>query len=120
MTWEWSHTNEGYDNVRANIRDLSVEDLRVCYAEIVTYELCLQIENLIREAEGEELILYPSCPDDYFNSDIYNRIFNSEVLNEMCEAHENSSEEFTELSEFVWLYASEGLRECTNGGIWRI
>jgi hypothetical protein len=40
MVWEWSHTQEAYDNVRANIQLQPKEWLWVVYAEWLTFEKC--------------------------------------------------------------------------------
>jgi hypothetical protein len=104
MVWEWSHTEEAYDNLRTNIRNLGIETLKISWLEITTYKICQSI------AEQYKVTLFGN-----FSLDIYKALENSEHLEELIENHVNSSEEFTVLSEIIFEFASK-LRECTNGG----
>ena len=38
MAWEWSHTQEAYDNARDNLESLSLESLHIIWAEIKSYQ----------------------------------------------------------------------------------
>jgi hypothetical protein len=105
MTWEWSHTTEAYENVRNNIFNLDIETLKECVIEIWTYQQCLSNETNLCNLLGEDV------PDYYFSKDYYDtqiaeRIRNSEKLDNLC---------LPELSEIVWEFAST-FRECNNGG----
>lgn len=115
MTWEWSHTNEAYENVRNNIRNLDIETLKECVVEIWTYQQCVTNETSLCNLLGEDTPDYDFNRDNYYDEQIADRIRNSERLEELCESHTNSSEESTELSEIVWEFASE-MRECDNCG----
>ena len=116
MTCNWSHSQEGIDNVRSNIRNLDSEKLRIIYSNILTYKECLFRQNHLRKLVKDEEILYPTCSDNYFEFDIYKYIKESELLDDLVEGHKISTEEFTDLSELVFEYAANELRECDNGG----
>jgi hypothetical protein len=116
MTWSWSHSQEAYDNVRANIRDMNPDDLKICLVNILTYKKVLFLENIERFLDGEEPIDYPTCPDHYFDETIYNEFLQSERVNDLVKYHITSSEEFTDLSEIIFKFTSNELRECSNGG----
>jgi hypothetical protein len=116
MAWEWSHIQEGIDNVRSNIRELDAETLRVTYSQILTHKECLFRENHLRKLVGDEEIIYPTSSANYFDINIYNYIKDSELLDDLVETHVTSTEEYTDLSELVFEYASNELRECDIGG----
>lgn len=44
MVWEWSHTQEAYDNVKENINSLSVESKHEIYAEWMAFK-CVNAED---------------------------------------------------------------------------
>jgi hypothetical protein len=116
MVWEWSHSQEGIDNVKSNIRNLDSETLAIIYSQILTYKECLFRENHLRQLVKDEEIIYPTSSGNYFDINIYNYIKDSEILDDLVEGHKISTEEYTELSELVFEYASNELRECDNGG----
>ena len=89
MTWEWSHTNEAYDNVRAQIYARPTEWLRECWAEIKA-----------------RTVADDGCDEDGFNNLRYD--------NALVEAATLPDDT---LADDIERFASEQ-RRCTNGG-WR-
>lgn len=106
MAWEWSHTEAGYNYVRLSIRDLAIDNLKVVWAEIKTFQECFQKHNDELRAEGEEGVLYPANNGSYFRDDIYEKHLNSEALL-------NKSSE--DIAEEIWEFAA-WQRECDEGG----
>lgn len=89
MAWSWSHTNEAYDNAYNNLCRLSVDELRVIYAEWKAY------------FAGKE-----TDPDDDEPFD-----------NDACNAALEECKDFPDdvLADQIWGWASEGAT-CDNGG----
>ena len=101
MTWNWSHTQEAYDNVYYNISQLSfrenlaklpLETLREIAAEIKTY----QITKKVGKVE----------PTGYWNEALYNKVLASNFFSMINKE---------ELVHFIYEFAVE-LNECTDGG----
>ena len=88
MAWEWSHTQEAYDNAKLNIEDLDVDTLAVVVAEIAGKDF---------EDNSEEL-------ENFYTSGPYEKA--------LKEAKEKSQEE---LATKVWAFAEE-YSTCDNGG----
>jgi hypothetical protein len=114
MTWNWSHSQEGIDNVRTNISNMNPEDLKVCLCNNLTYKKVLFLENIDRLLDGEEPITYPTSPSNYFDETIYNEFYQLKKVNDLVNSHKKSSEEYTDLSEIIFNLAKE-LSECDNG-----
>ena len=94
MAWEWSHTQEAYDNVKDNLSELSKTDLIVIYAEIksstmmehFTYDLNdikfrFYVQHITRQVDNHKLALdsivefiyefasdYRTCDNGGFNA----------------------------------------------------
>lgn len=106
MIWSWSHTEEAYQTVKQNIYNLDNYTLRLAWAEIKTYEICIAQENLLRNllcedyVEEEEI----TCFFTYFNHDIFNRIL---------EYTEDQDPLF--LCKEVWEFTQQH-RKCSAGG----
>lgn len=102
MTWEWSHTQEGYDNVQRNITLLSREDRVEILAEIrATREYAASKGLGIHEVDEHEV--------SAASLDAAQR----GLEHELKEEHPLGGEDF--LNESIWEFAQE-LRRCTNGG----
>jgi hypothetical protein len=67
MTWNWSHTQEAYDNVYYNISQLSIETLQVIAAEIKTYQdmLAQRPGRVIEGLPDRENLWHPELHDSY-------------------------------------------------------
>lgn len=76
MTWNWSHTQEAYDNVYYNISQLSLETLkeiatpfilRLKAAEIKTYQdmLAQRPERVIEGLSDRENLWHPELHNSY-------------------------------------------------------
>ena len=70
MAWSFSHSQEAYDNLRANLQTLPVSELREIYACWVAFEVDIAIAIL----QDPEFHRFPVCPSHYLNNDIYNWI----------------------------------------------
>ncbi len=71
MTWEWSHTDEAYANVRAQILAQDTEWLRVCWAEVKARVPDEDSEDgFDQEKYAEALIKAAALPDDLLADDI--------------------------------------------------
>ncbi|GAA6622770.1 hypothetical protein [Scytonema sp. NUACC26] len=111
--YEWSHSQEAYDNVRKQIRDMDVEQLRIIAAEIITYRLTLEKHNQLSILIGDECDEHPVCPTSYFDEQVYSEMLGHDDMSLVVNWHKTSTEEFTELSEFIWNFTSEQ-RSCSN------
>jgi hypothetical protein len=105
MTWNWSHTQEAYDNVYYNISQLSLETLQIIAAEIHTYEMLISFENQIRKCTGEEEFVNEGNSSLWFDKDLFARLLISK----------QSYYTLENLVDFIFKFASEQA-ECTNGG----
>jgi len=88
MSWEWSHTQEAYDNAKANLEALSLADLRTIWAEWLTY------------APGHGLSDSDGCIEELFPA-----------ANKAADSYNHEDE----LVECIWKRAEE-FRTCDNGG----
>lgn len=88
MAWEWSHTQEAYDNAENNVHGMKMAELRICYAE-------WHASQPTEDGDGF---------DEGFDQDLYQRA--------LKEAQGTGADE---LAAFVWARAEEK-RTCTNGG----
>lgn len=97
MTWNWSHTQEAYDNVYYNISQLSLETLREIATEIKTYQdmLAQRPERLIEGLSDREILWHPELHEMYLEK----------VNNLPADI----------LVDLIYKFASEQA-ECTNGG----
>jgi len=94
MAWEWSHTQEGYNNAYENLKNLEYDDLLTIYAEIVTCQC----------ANRDSDYPYQHTGTLYFNEDVYNGVrCAAEKLDAMI------------LIEFIWQEMNI-FRTCDNGG----
>ena len=97
MTWDWSHTQEAYDNVYYNISQLSLETLREIATEIKTYQdmLAQRPERVIEGLSDREILWHPELHEMYL-----------EQVNKLPADI---------LVDLIYKFAAEQA-ECTNGG----
>lgn len=92
MAWNWSHTQQAYDNAYKNLSELPNDDLIIIWSEIKSYNL--NEYNLIS-----------------FDEDLYN-----EKIKECKQIINNLSGNMEPIIDDIWQFASEELRTCDNGG----
>ena len=93
MSWEWSHTNEAYENARDNLEKLSADTLAVIMAEWDAFE-----------------------PNEHFSSS--SSTLNLEKYKQRLKYHRlqlRSGLDKQALANSIWDRA-EKLRTCDNGG----
>lgn len=112
MAWSWSHTEEAKENVKVNIRELDIETLKIVLEEIFNYQITKKQAEIKAEILKEE---FNSLDLDYYQLELHNEIVNSDYFEYLVEAHENSTEEYTELSEFIYEFTEEQSL-CDNSG----
>lgn len=97
MTWNWSHTQEAYNNVYYNISQLPLETLREIAAEIKTYQdmLAQRPGRVIEGLSDRENLWHPELYDSYLEK----------VSNLPADI----------LVDFIYEFAEEQA-ECSNGG----
>jgi len=87
MAWEWSHSQEAYDNARENLYNQSLQWLKICLAEI-------EAEQPINSGEFDERVY---------------KIY----MDSMKDITKDSRES---LIESIWDVMSTEIRTCDNGG----
>lgn len=92
MAWEWSHTQEAYDNVKANLALKPLSWLSECYAEIVAHDHPMNDCN----TEEEEV-------------NKWDRMY--AIGLKTCETLPRDM-----IIDVIWKFASEDHRTCSNGG----
>lgn len=89
MAWEWSHTQEAYQNAELNLRDQPKAWLEACWAEIMAFTL--------------------TCRKDCDELDGWSEAY-KKSLTLSCDMSQQ------ELAEEIWEFMSGDLRTCDNGG----
>lgn len=71
MSWSFSHSNEAYDNLRANLATLPLEQLRELFAQWVSFEAGIAIATI---SDPELDIVSDPCfnPSNFKCDDLYN------------------------------------------------
>jgi hypothetical protein len=72
MAWSFSHSQEAYDNLRANLQTLPLAELRELFAQWVGFEAGIAIA-MISDPEFEQHNVW-SNPSNYDCEDLYNWI----------------------------------------------
>lgn len=86
MTWEWSHTNEAYDNAYRNLQQFPLGKLQEIWCEIQTFEHCQTNEDY-----------------DNWDDNVY-----YQQLSKVTDQHDL-------LVDWIWEWAANW-RQCDNGG----
>lgn len=71
MSWEFSHTTEAYDNLRANLQTLPLDELRELFAQWVGFEAGVAIASI---SDPEFNLIADPCnnPRNFDCDDLYN------------------------------------------------
>jgi hypothetical protein len=118
MAWEWSHTNEAYEQVRRELEKKSVKWLAIAWAEFK----CKQIEDAMKELQNRLENSFDEDSPDY-DGDVglpsvldTNPILDGRLEHFVSYATEQAREYGKEhIADWVWEFMSE-LRTCDNGG----
>ena len=103
MSWEWSYTQEGIQNIRDNIGTMSREDLIECLSEFHAAKNPKPDDWDGTESEWQES---QAGGDTYFDNDDFKK--KTDELTKFCLDQETLAD--------VLFDEAEQLRTCENGG----